>query len=386
MAKDAKTAKLPTAVPAAAQKTLPTAPLRKRKVTHKTAPANTVLTDPASIVDGIKAEYGWDEPDSQVDEPTPLEPTTPDDAGVSVSTPSSPSKPAPAAPVAPAHSAVSLHLAKQLGITDAEVADSSPKELDRLVTRLSAQREELRREHVIETAKEAKRVPSPGAAPAPDAAPIPPVEAAIAWGVDEDGTPIKDEDVHPAMRNAFKAQAKEIADLKKMVGNLVNREMGREHQTQAQKLDSLFAQNADLFGGESGDKVQKNDPMKFQRRLALLQVMKALQSGNMEERYAEAHEILYGKTPASAAELAKATIPAKDPATGQFVKAKADSIHDADDWADAASALPTNRLAGVQKGKKSATDNVAAFLKNNPDILPADEDLSSDFLSVNGQV
>lgn len=393
MAKDAKTAKLPTAVPAAAQKTLPdAAPLRKRKVTHKTllAPANTVLTDPASIVDGIKAEYGWDEPEAVVEE-TPLEPTVPDEPAII--TPTAP-KPAPAAPAAPAHSAVSLHLAKQLGITDAEVADSTPKELDRLVTRLSAQREELRREHVLDQAKQVKRNPvvDDGAAPTKEPGNAGTPDAAISWGVDEDGSPVDPELIHTGIRNAFKAQAKEIADLKKLVGQLAHREIGREQQTQAQKLDSLFAQNAEMFGAESADKIKATDPAKFQRRLALLTVMKALQSGSMDERFAEAHEIMYGKPPAPSAPTAEATpttaksaTPPRDD-TGKFVKpGKGDSIHDADEWAEAGSAVPTNRMEPVFKGKKSAVDNVSRLLKENPGLLP-DDDYSSEFLSSNGQV
>jgi hypothetical protein len=393
MAKDA-TAKLPTAVPAQAKKTDPAPkPRPKRKVVRQ-APTNTVLTDPDTIVEGIKAEYGWDDPDVQ--EPTPLEPTAPDDAGVNTSTPAAPSTPTAAAPApkpaAPAHSAVSLHLAKQLGITDAEIADSTPKELDRLVQRLHDQREELRREHVIAQAKTAPKPDAQGLrttaeAPKPD-------EPVLAWGNDEDGNPIKESDIHPGLVSVFKAQAKELADLKKLVGQMVNREIGREQQTQAQKLDGLFGSNPDQFGDGSAEKVKTADPMKFQRRLALLAVMKALQSGTMEERFAEASEILYGKAApavataptASGSSEAKRTTPPQDPETGKFVKApKAGAIHDADEWENGATELPTNRMTPITKGRKSATDNVERMLRENPELLPMD-DYSSEFLSANGQV
>lgn len=432
MAKDNKApaaSKLPSAVPGSSAPPAPAkTPARSpRRVArrHSTFP-NTILSDPITIEEGIRAKYEWDDPSVAVpDEPELAEPagapaSPPTTAAGKPAVPASPPPPAPAAVTqsGAAHSPVTLYQAKSLGISEAEIADCTPKELERLVMHGLSVREEMRREFVIDDAKRRQQGAPSGSAATATAAPAdstsaapggPKVEdpLALPWGTDEEGKSFEDA-VHPSIAAVVKHLAKQNADLTSKVEQLLAAETQRGQLTAAQKLDNLFARNPDVFGTEPGSKLPPTSPAK-QKMLAVIKVMEALAGGSMDERFEEAHRILYGELPGGAAPASQpsAAAPPAGPANGKplpprredgtFRKPKpGEQIHDDDvvdeaevnRWAGSGSALPTHRNEPTEKGKKAATQSVDRLLRENPDILgegtsPAD-DYAGEFLSSNG--
>lgn len=375
-------AALPSAVPSAPAKPAPR-PVKKKKLVDRYVPTNnTILSDPITIIEGIKAEYDWEDPSLapevvEHDEPAEVAAVqTP----IAVQTPTA------------AHSPASLYLAKQLGMDDAEIAEYKPADLDKFVTNLHRHREEMRREAAVQQAVQQPRTTT---SPATSAEAVNlPVEEALPWGVDEDGKPITDDQIHPAIVNVVKALRAEVKELKAGYANLMQSEQVRQGQTISQKLDAMFAKNPDQFGAEDGDTIQKSDPAKYQRRLAVLQVMKSLASGTMAERFDEAHQIMYGPVPTAPAAAATTqpaaaakTTPPKDPATGQFVKpAKEGAIHTEEEWENAGLELPTNRLSTVAVDpKKKAIESVGKILRDHPEALGGGIDYTNEFIGSNGQ-
>lgn len=165
------------------------------------------------------------------------------------------------------------------------------------------------------------------------------------------------------IKSAFAAMQKELKELREQVGGVVRNEQVRETRSGIERLDACFQGDPDLFGKGTGARLQKLNPALFQKRLAVIAVMKSLDGGSVEERYQEAKEIIYGS------QTAKPVEPEPQPAA--TVK---------QNWANAALARPTHRAgASEPPGKAKATKAVAAVLRELNGAMEGQDATVDDF-------
>lgn len=297
--------------------------------------------------------------------------------------------PQPAAPSTPpagaanpgGHSSLLVATARRAGLSDEEIAGASKEDILAAIQLVALDRSNERRlDGQKPSAASGDGTGGPDAAAQPTPRPTAPPADEIDWGEGvEDGKAVRytDADIHPAILKVIKDQARRIAQLEGVSGQLVNVEVSRQQRTIDDLLDDAFealpAGLQAIFGKGSINDLEKGGKEQ-KRRLALLvsagiDTTKPPRIKELVRRLSEAAADLYpqaatadppapagsyGPGSAAPAPAAKPT-PPKDPSTGKFLPT-------ADEWASAGSLTPTPRRHPAEKGFEKAVEAVAQKL------------------------
>lgn len=225
---------------------------------------------------------------------------------------------------AKAHPALLVRQAKDLGISEEEIAEADTSDLRYLVREINA---EKRQNDLILSLHGIR----PPAAPA-EAAP-----AALDLGINE-------EVVEPSIAAALKKLAADNRDLRQQVERLSQHQQRQEQETGAQKMDRLFDKYGDkvLFGDGPGSEMSE-DSAELQRRVAVINIARGLQ-GNFEQNFRKVVSTLFSGT--------KPEKPPEKPGK----PAKNGTAVSPEEWQEAALAVPTQRIGaqepyGVERAK-----------------------------------
>lgn len=327
--------------------------------------ATTKSTDTEAQLKALEDEYAFD--DTGIDDPSPPQPApaSPSPSGTS-------GAPAPTAgqPVeeAPKRDARLAARAEAYGISPAEIAEMSDAELRRAVgylDRLEATRQRIDRE------------PAP-AAPQPQAA-----DDDVDIGLTEFDEEKNPTGYDPNLVKLLKAQAKEIAALKKRLGGIEEIEQRRADESRADWLDRVFesvAKNdpeiaAVIGGGGRADL----DPEGLEMAARLVVLRKAAQLAGDPERITGDHIV-----EATRAVAKKPSAPQQSANPPAAVVANAQSHGAAvgrptvEEWEQGGLARPTHRVGSPEpKGQKRAEKAVAEKMRGmgmDPGPIGGDEE------------
>lgn len=276
-------------------------------------------------------------------------------------------KPAAKAPEKPAHAPRVLRLARELGISEADIAATDPAELS---------------DWVMESLDRIARQP---AAAKPSPAPEPEEDYGFGEYEDEDGAKKKVDlsGYERPIRHVFKTLAQELKAIKAENAELKESTRRREARDAYDAFDAAFESLGDagkaIFGDGPGTAMDTASE-ESQRRHFVLQAAK-LKAGDspavIKKKIAAAVKTLYGPVggdspaPKKAAKDAPAETPADDrprAKNGRFT---------AEEWEEAALAKPTSRTPPpAPKGEKLAMANLAK--KMHRFGMPVEDDGSDD--------
>lgn len=257
------------------------------------------------------------------------------------------------------HSAVTLNLARELGIPDAEIAATDPATLDLAVQHMVRGR--LGGGGVESTMRQ------------PQATQPTEEEVAVEFGDDEDETTgqkrkFTEADFRPALVGAFKAQAKAIKALEKELAEVRQHSQAGANQARFQQVNTGFDSLGDEFKGVFGktEAVKPNSAELHRRKLVLMSLQEnppRLQLPLPQLVAMRAKELFGGALPA---------VPAAKP--------KEESGVTAEEWDDAGVRLPSQRVqsnapAGRKKAIGAIRDQLKSYAKEEAVIAGATSDL-----------
>lgn len=277
--------------------------------------------------------------------------------------PASPSLPkAPAAsetPPAPKHSRRVEQMARDLGISQAEIDASTPDELDAAVYHANRALH-LERERQYREASQHQAVA--GRQP-----PTPPAEEDLPWGDIQDPDTgarrqAKDSDIAEPLVRVLRQQDRAIKELQRQLAHLQQRDQSRENETRSERIDRFFAgQDKSLFGEGPLADLPEDSPER-ERRLAVWG--RSARAARGDEAAAirglgASLKVLYpGAAPSAAASSAAAPPAPEKPrdANGRYTKEQ-------ERWLDGPVARPTHRgNAEEPLGKQRATNKLASLM------------------------
>lgn len=187
-------------------------------------------------------------------------------------------------PEARRHTTRLLNLAAGVGIGEDEASQYTPHELLQIIQ-----------------AETANRKPAA-------AAPPPPVEKdpEVDWGTDEEGNPVKPEQLHPVLRKAKLelhemklAYGKQSREFKEALAKFEEREKAqaareeaRQQQALFDRMDRLFTSQPDIFGTMARDDLKVGSAF-AKRRERIAKLMPTFQ-GSLKQQFEEACELVFG--------------------------------------------------------------------------------------------
>ena len=222
----------------------------------------------------------------------------------------------------PTHSRQTLRLARDLGISDEEIAATPPDMLDDVVYHAHRHQLRLNREYTQQQALTG--------ATAPPVQPAPAQPAPLAEGFDE-------EDYDPGLMGVIKA-------LKARIDQMEGFHRNQAERTVTEECDQFFAANEATFGKGRYHEIRQDSPEMI-RRSAVISLARTLNGPTVATRLAKAHALLYGATPGEPPQPSATKAPATTP--------------EAEEWRRGGLARPTHRgptaeAPGPQKAMKTA--------------------------------
>lgn len=211
------------------------------------------------------------------------------------------------------HNETVARMAADLGVPQAEIDQTPPDQLGRLVYHLNRQ---------AQLSRGTQLTPPPGQLSPPTQLPRDPgtgrflpkgaePPAAVA---PEDDLGLPEGEYDPALVKVLKEQRAEIRRLKGLeqrIEHLSRREQKREVETVADRFDKKFAEHEAVFGRGRGRELDGNSA-EYQRRIAVLaQIDRDPRPGSFEQKFDRACQLLFG-TLAPAPAPAPAAAPAAD--------------------------------------------------------------------------
>lgn len=193
----------------------------------------------------------------------------------------------PVQPETPKHSAAMVRLAHGFGMSDEEIADHTPDQLEMTIAQLQKQLvNETRQQRLIEQPRRPE--------PQPEQDPALPYDPA---------------DVHEGINGAIRTLLKEQKALKDQLATLKERNEQFEAASQARRLDRAFQKHADYFGTQAHDEFDDAEDIHLLRRQSALAIMKVDKSNrSLEAKVARAMKIMGGTPAATAAPDAAADV------------------------------------------------------------------------------
>jgi hypothetical protein len=270
----------------------------------------------------------------------------------------------PAEATAAAHPAYLVEAARDLGFSEDEIADLPTAKLHNVVHRWQqAQARHRDRDATQRTLdRPAGTSPEgPGAPAAPVGAPAPADDVAIDLGIDEgDYDPVLLGGIKKALKNVLAPYQQKIKALEAVVGELRTREVHRENETNAERLDRAFAGLGDKeFLGDGPGRTLKGDSPEFSRRMAILNEAARLTGTKTPsvqqviDQVQKAHKNLFGGR----------SQPTAAPAPQQPAKSK-DGHPTPEEWARGGVQVPTARQQpALPPGEERAKRNLREKFK-----------------------
>jgi len=262
----------------------------------------------------------------------------------------------------PKHSSRTLRMAQDLGLSDQEIAETPPDMLDDVVYHMNRQAMKLAREHSTQALLQSPGDRTLAQQPPKSAGQAPPEP-------DEEGFGALEEQLDPNLMGVIKRQAKEMKELKAMIGQLAQHEQVRQTESMAQQIDRAFEGLGEAYQGILGKgrgiELQADSPH-YARRLAVLaEVQRANTPGTMEQQITKAVKTLYGdRGPKQAAQPA-----GRQPAARR-------NGYSAEEWERGGLARPTQRAGAAEPpGDQKAMRTAAAFMReqgvlDEPELSP----------------
>lgn len=251
----------------------------------------------------------------------------------------------------PEHSSRTLRMAKDLGLSDEEIAATAPDSLDDIVYHLNkramADARAAKRDEMTWSATEPRQQPK-----SETAEPAKPAQVQDEWESfsEADGP----EDVDPRIAKTFNKLTSKIKQLEALVGTLTHREISREHMTATQKVDAAIASlGADAFFGTGPVDALPKGSIERERREAIVARAKKLAGPTATP------DDIAAKIPE-----AKSFFGLSDSAPTPAKPAKARISEEA--WKEAGLNRPTQRVGPAEpKGDKRATKAAANWMREN---------------------
>lgn len=302
--------------------------------------------------------------------PTPRDPasgrfTKPDDSPPEI----------PAA--SPQMSQYLIGLAKDMGFSDEEIKGSTPQQLERDIYVINRRlRSETKADARLELLDGGGRSPAGERTTTPQ--PATPAQEPEWYEYEEDdpekpGTKIRRsmaEEIHPAIVKMLDRLHKQNKELVETVKHLSAAEQGRQAEAFYSEIDRLFVSRPDIFGDKPAPQMKPEEPH-FQKRGAIVRLMKTFEKGNMQERWDRAVKMVYGD--AAPAKPAPAPTPPPTPPPQQN-----GSRISQETWDKAGLAAPTHRNgASEPTGVEKATKTLQAKLREFE--VADDEQADKDF-------
>lgn len=271
----------------------------------------------------LEADLSRDEPSIQQADPAP-EPV-PEPA------PDSPSSPEPPQV---SHPRGLVNLALSLGIDQGRIDRADTETLSDMVELVHQQRQQWSQERPSS---------GPGVPPQPVLAPV---EEVFDWGVDEDGQPIKEEDLNPSLVRHIKAQDKRLKELDSKFENLQKTEQQREQERLVNEVDRAFegVNRPELFGKGGIAEVAPGSVEEARRQAVYVQALRNKDDRRpLGQKLQAAAEMLFGKS--------------SPPVTAPIPK---------ETWNKGALQKPTQRgQPNLPPGEEKARQAVSDFLATN---------------------
>ncbi len=271
----------------------------------------------------------------------------------------------PPAPTVPKHPDYLTNQAADLGLEESDYAELSTAALGKLVYKLTKQQLAMRQSSAAERDRQGLAVRPDTTQPLP-IPPVPPAEEELDLGVDENGAPIKPEDLHPGLLRVLRKQAKEAKELRAELEADRNVRKQEKVKSAADALDGAFAEigDADLFGEGAGADMQPDDDA-FQRRIAVLRKAK-IDLSNVNPR-----TIVKQIKAAMASLKMSSTVTPPPPAADPYAAAMGSKNGNpkpipVKDWNNGAVAVPTARRgANEPKGDAKAVANLTEKMRDS---------------------
>jgi hypothetical protein len=281
----------------------------------------------------------------------------------------------PAAPEIPAasaqHSQYLINLAKDMGFTDYEIAQSPRETLERDIYVINRRlRAEARQEARADAVQSGGQSADGGAMP--PSAPVPEPE----WDDEElddgAGNKVKVKDaLHPSLTKIIGKLVKQNKELAEAIKHLSAAENNRQAETFYTAIDRLFISRPELFGDKTATQLKPDDPH-MRKRAAIVRLMKTFDKGTMQERWQAAVRDLYGDSTPPASPAARPPAPAPSPAPAPQ---NGHSRITPEQWDAGSLAAPTHRNGAADPpGTEKATKALAAKLRE----LDATDDEAAD--------
>ncbi len=253
-------------------------------------------------------------------------------------------------PEPPKHSARLVEMAKDHGLTQAEIDAYTPENLE--VVLFDRHKQNVARQQAERTSKETKPTAPTDAPPAED--------DLLDFGMDPDtNRKIDAEDIHPGIRNVLEKLAKEVRELRDMkpaVRELHQNVVLTAREQEFQQIDRTFEGTDESVFGKGRP---AGGSAEMDRRNYILDQAKKL-TGKEKPTL---NEILSHVKPA--VERLYPSSASYTPTT-----AKPTASREVEEWNNGTVLPPTHRRPGPPaKGKDAAKKAVANFMRDRPDVL-----------------
>jgi hypothetical protein len=243
-------------------------------------------------------------------------------------------------PPATKHSPLLLKRAKDLGLSEEDLAEYSPSELKDHLRELAWDRMLERQAKILE---ERWQGPQPAVHGGPTGGQDVPPAAAPDTDLDVGLDP---EQFTPEVIGAFKSLKKQNLDLQRRLEALEHGQQAQAQQTFEVRADRVFAKFPNIFGEGRGFELQGTP--EYARRVAVIEQVQRMQKepGSLEQKLSRAALILYPQ-------LTERKPEPKRPG------------HSVDEWNDGALAKPTNRNTSEPPSEAKARKSVAKWFAEN---------------------
>lgn len=279
-------------------------------------------------------------------------------------------------PSSPQMSQYLIGLAKDMGFSDEEIKGSTPQQLERDIYVINRRlRSETKADARLELLDGGGRSPAGERTTTPQ--PATPAQEPEWYEYEEDdpekpGIKIKRsmaDELHPAIIKVLDRLHKQNKELSEQVKHLSAAEQGRQAEAFYSEIDRLFVSRPDIFGDKPAPQMKPEEPH-FQKRGAIVRLMKTFEKGNMQERWDRAVKMTYGDAAPAKPAPAPTPPPTPPPQNGSRISQET--------WDKAGLAAPTHRNgASEPTGPERAAKNLAAKLREFE--VADDEQADKDF-------
>lgn len=240
--------------------------------------------------------------------------------------------------------------ALRLGVSEEEIARTTPEHLEEIVYHLTGQLTALRQERAQEASRESR---------ATDRLPEQPAQAQAAEQPPEDELAFEEGSFDPTIEKFMKVardQAKQIKELTALVGQLVQNEHVRFKETMGQRIDRVFdslgSDYEPFLGKGRGNEMRPDEPALQRRKAVLAMVEMDKSKSTLEEKIKRVAQTLYGVRGA----------PIEQPER----PSKQRNGYTTEEWNAGGLQRPTNRAgAGEPPGEEKAVKGVERYLREN---------------------